>query len=301
MIRIVLPALVLLGLPFALSEFWLFIAIEVLAFALYAVSFNVLLGYGGMLSFGHAAFFGIGGYAAAIVMKKAGLPAGIAFAVVPLAALAVSALFAVVIGFFSVRRSGIYFAMLTFAFQMLLYTIALKATGITGGDDGMTGLKPPGALAKPFYYYYFALALVVPSLYVLYRLVGSPFGFTLRALRANPRRVQYVGVDVRAHQLATFVISGAFAGLAGAVFALSSGNVFPGWLNWTASATPIVMAVLGGVHSFLGPALGAAVYVVLEVLISGKTEYWPLAMGVIIIALVLLMPEGLSGFRRKPA
>ena len=301
MIRVVLPALVLLGLPFALSDFWIFIAVEVLAFALYAVSFNILLGYGGMLSFGHAAFFGIGGYAAAIVMKKAGLPAGIAFAVVPLVALAVSALFAVVIGFFSVRRSGIYFAMLTFAFQMLLYTIALKATGVTGGDDGMTGLKPPGALAKPLYYYYFALALIAPSLYVLYRLVGSPFGFTLRALRANPRRVQYVGVDVRAHQLATFVISGAFAGLAGAIFALSSGNVFPGWLNWTASATPIVMAVLGGVHSFLGPALGAAVYVVLEVLISGKTEYWPLAMGAIIVALVLLMPEGLTGFTRRKA
>jgi branched-chain amino acid transport system permease protein len=299
--RIAVAALVLLGLPFALSEFWLFIAIEVLAFALYAVSFNVLLGYGGMLSFGHAAFFGVGGYAAAILLKKAGLPPAVAFALVPVVALAVSALLALLIGFFSVQRSGIYFAMLTFAFQMLLYTLALKATGITGGDDGMTGLKPPGVLARPFYYYYYALALVVPSLYVLYRLVSSPFGFTLRALRSNPRRVQYIGVNVRAHQLATFVVSGAFAGLAGGLFALSTGNVFPGWLNWTASATPIVMAVLGGVHAFLGPALGAAVYVVLEVLISGKTEYWPLAMGVIIVVLVLLMPEGLSGFRRMPA
>ena len=301
MIRLALPAALLLGLPFVLSEFWIFIAIEVLAFALYAVSFNVLLGYGGMLSFGHAAFFGVGGYAAAILIKKAGLPAAIAFALVPFAALAVSAALALLIGFFSVQRSGIYFAMLTFAFQMLLYTIALKATPITGGDDGMTGLKPPGALAQPFYYYYFALALDVPALFLLHRLVSSPFGFTLRALRANPRRVQYVGVNVRAHQLATFVISGAFAGLAGAVFALSSGNVFPGWLNWTASATPIVMAVLGGVHSFLGPALGAAVYVVLEVLISGRTEYWPLAMGLIIVALVLLMPAGLSGFARRRA
>ena len=299
MMRLAIPAAILLGLPFALTEFWTFIAIEVLAFALYAVSFNVLLGYGGMLSFGHAAFFGIGGYAAAILMKKAGLPAGLAFALVPPAALVVSASLAVLIGLFSVQRSGIYFAMLTFAFQMLLYTVALKTTGITGGDDGMTGLKPPGMLGRAFYYYYFALALVVPSLYVLYRLISSPFGITLRALRANPRRVQYVGVNVRAHQLATFVVSGAFAGLAGALFALSSGNIFPGWLNWTASATPIVMAVLGGVHTFLGPALGAAVYVVLEVLISGRTEYWPLAMGVIIVVLVLLMPEGLTGFTRR--
>jgi branched-chain amino acid transport system permease protein len=292
-------AIVLLGLPLLLSEFWTFIAIEVLAFALYAVSFNVLLGYGGMLSFGHAAFFGVGGYAAAILIKKAGLPSGLAFALLPFAAMAVAAVFAALIGFFSVQRAGIYFAMLTFAFQMLLYTIALKATGLTGGDDGMTGLKPPGLLAQPFYYYYFALALVAPALYLLHRLVSSPFGYTLRALRANPRRVQYIGVDVRAHQLATFIMTGAFAGLAGGVFALSSGNVFPGWLNWTASATPILMAVLGGVHTFLGPAVGAAVYVVLEVLISGRTEYWPLAMGVVILVLVLAMPSGLAGLWQR--
>jgi branched-chain amino acid transport system permease protein len=289
-------AVALLVLPLALSDFWIFIAIEVLAFALYAVSFNVLLGYGGMLSFGHAAFFGVGGYAAALFLKNAGLPAGLGFALQPLVAMAIAAVSAAIIGFFSVRRAGIYFAMLTFAFQMLLYTIALKATGLTGGDDGITGLKPPGALAQPFVYYYFVLVLVGASLYALYRLVSSPFGYTLRALRSNARRVQYIGVDVRAHQLATFVVSGAFAGLAGALFALSNGNVFPGWLNWTASATPIVMAVLGGVHTFLGPALGAAVYVVLEVTISGRTEYWPLAMGIIILALVLLMPGGLTGF-----
>jgi branched-chain amino acid transport system permease protein len=289
----------LLALPLALTDFWIFIAIEVLAFSLYAVTFNVLLGYGGMLSFGHAAFVGVGGYAAALLVKQTGLSAALAFALVPAVAMAVAAAVAAVIGFFSVRRSGIYFAMLTFAFQMLLYTIALKATGFTGGDDGMTGLKPPGALARPLAYYYFALALVGAALYVLFRLVSSPFGYTLRALRSNARRVQYVGVDVRAHQLATFVVSGAFAGLAGAVFALSSGNVFPSWLNWTASATPIVMAVLGGVHTFLGPALGAAVYVVLEVLISGKTEYWPLVMGAVILALVLLMPEGLMGVVQK--
>jgi branched-chain amino acid transport system permease protein len=292
-------ALALLALPLALTDFWIFIAVEILAFALYAVSFNVLLGYGGMLSFGHAAFFGVGGYAAAILMKKAGLPAGVAFAALPLVAMLAAAGVAALVGFFSVRRAGIYFAMLTFAFQMLLYTVALKATGLTGGDDGMTGLKPPGLLAKPLAYYYFALALVGPALYVLYRLVSSPFGYALRALRANPRRLQYSGVDVRAHQLAAFIVTGAFAGLAGGIFALSSGNVFPGWLNWTASATPIVMAVLGGVHTFLGPALGAAVYVVLEVLISGKTEYWPLAMGVIILVLVLLMPEGLTGLAKR--
>lgn len=289
----------LLLLPLGLSDFWLFIAIEVLAFALYAISFNLLMGYGGMLSFGHAAFFGVGAYTGALLAKKAGVTSIWAFVLVMPGAMAVAALIAVVIGFFSVRRSGIYFAMLTFAFQMLLYTVALKAIGLTGGDDGMTGLRPPGLLAAPSNYYYFALAWVLPSVYALYRLVNSPFGLTLRALRNNPLRVQYVGVNVRSHQLITFVVAGAFAGLAGALFAFSSGNVFPGWLNWTASATPIVMAVLGGVQSFLGPALGAAVYVVLEVTISGSTEYWPLFMGLIIMVLVLVMPRGLVGLLER--
>jgi branched-chain amino acid transport system permease protein len=288
----------LVALPFGLTDFWIFISIEVLAFALYAVSFNILLGYCGMLSFGHAAFFGVGGYTAALIVKQSGLPHVIAVACLLLAAMLVSAAAALIIGFFSVRRTGIYFAMLTFAFQMLLYTIALKATPLTGGDDGITGFKPPGLLALPLAYYYFALSVTGAGLCVLHRVVSSPFGYTLRALRANAQRVQHLGIDVRAHRLAAFVLSGACAGLAGAVFALSNGNVFPGWLNWTASATPVVMTVLGGTTSFLGPALGAAVYVVLEVLISGRTEYWPLAMGIIILILVLLMPEGLTGLWR---
>jgi len=295
-----LAVAVLLALPLALSEFWTFIAIEILAFALYAASFNLLLGYGGMLSFGHAAFFGVGGYAVALLAKKAGLPYALAFVAAPF----VAAAFAGVIGYFSVRRTGIYFAMLTFAFQMLLYTVALKASALTGGDDGITGVRPPGLLGQTVLYYYFTLAVVAAALYGLHRLIGSPFGYALRALRANPRRVQFVGVDVRAHQWTTFVVAGGLAGLAGALFALVTGNVFPSWLNWTASATPIVMAVLGGIHTFWGPALGAAVYVVLEVVISGHTEYWPLAMGLIILALVLALPNGLAGWRslrRGPA
>lgn len=290
---------VLALLPFVLSDFWIFIAIEVLAFALYALSFNLLLGFGGMLSFGHAAFFGVGAYSAAIFFKRSGVDVVWMFTLAPLVAMAVSAAAAAVIGYFSVRRSGIYFSMLTFAFQMLLYTVAMKASGLTGGDDGLTGLKPPGALGQPLGYYFYALAWCLPSVYLLRRLVLSPFGLTLRALKDDALRVQYVGVHVRQHQWAAFVISGAFAGLAGALFAFSTGNVFPSWLNWTASATPVVMAVLGGVQSFYGAIVGAAVYVVLEVTVSGKTEYWPLVMGIVIVLLVLLMPTGLVGrFRR---
>lgn len=286
-------------LPCLLSDFWIFIAIEVLAFALYAMSFNLLLGVGGMLSFGHAAFFGLGAYSAAIFFKRSGLDMEWMFTLAPLVAIVVSATMAGMIGFFSVRRSGIYFSMLTFAFQMLLFTVAMKASGLTGGDDGITGLKPPGALGTPIGYYWYALAWCVSSVYLLHRLVHSPFGLTLRALKDDPLRVQYIGVNVRQHQWAAFVISGACAGLGGALFAFSTGNVFPSWLNWTASATPVVMAVLGGVQSFYGPVVGAAVYVVLEVMISGKTEYWPLAMGIIIVLLVLLMPTGLVGRFKK--
>ncbi len=279
--------------PMLASDFWLFIAIQALVFALYAVSFNLLLGYGGMLSFGHAAYFGLGGYAVGIFMVKLALPLWIGLAAAPL----VAAVAAAVVGFFSVRLSGIYFAMLTFAFQMLFYTIALKSTGVTGGDDGITGLVRPNALADPGALYLFVLAIVALALGCLYRIVVSPFGQTLRAVRENALRVQYLGVDVRVHRWATFVVAGAFAGLAGGLFALSTGSVFPGWLNWTASATPVVMAVLGGLRVFLGPVVGAIVYVGLETAISGYTEYWPLFMGGTIIALVLLLPAGILGLR----
>ena len=293
--------LALLGVPWLVSDFWVFIAVEVLAFALYALSFNVLLGYGGMLSFGHAAFFCFCSYSAALLFKRSDLDPTLVFTLMPLAAMGAAAVVAVLVGYFSVRRSGIYFAMLTFAFQMLLYTVVLKASGLTGGDDGITGLRPPGRLGTPMGYYLYALGITIPSVFVLYRIMHSPFGQTLRAIKDDTVRVQYVGVNVRQHQLLAFVISAAFAGLSGALFAFSTGNVFPAWLNWTASATPVVMAVLGGVQTFFGPALGAAVYVVLEVMISGKTEYWPMAMGIVIIFLVLIMPKGLIGLFKKKA
>ncbi len=281
------------AMPLLLSDFWLFVAIQGLAFALYAVSFNLLLGYGGMLSFGHAAYFGLGGYGVGILMAKLALPLWMGLVAAPL----VAAVAAALVGYFSVRLSGIYFAMLTFAFQMLFYTIALKATGLTGGDDGITGLVRPGALVDPGALYLFVLAIVALALGCLYRVVVSPFGQTLRAARENALRVQYLGVDVKAHRWTAFVIAGAFAGLAGGLFALSTGSVFPGWLNWTASATPVVMAVLGGLRVFLGPVVGAMVYVGLETMISGYTEYWPLFMGGTIIALVLLLPAGILGSR----
>jgi len=201
---------------------------------------------------------------------------------------------AAAIGYFCVRLTGIYFAMLTFAFQMLLYTVFLKSYGLTGGDDGITGFRAPGLLAHPRGYYAFAALVVAGAILFLYRVVTSPFGYALRALRANPTRTAYVGVDVRRHRWVAFVLAGAFAGLAGALLAVANGSVFPGWLNWTQSAVPVVMTVLGGIRRFGGPVVGAVVYVALETLVTGYTEYWPILMGAVIVVLVLLLPDGLT-------
>lgn len=290
---LVLVALAVLGAPYAVSKFWVFVAVEVFVFALYALSLNLLLGYGGMLSFGHPAFFGIGAYGVALLMKKAGVAMPVAFALAPV----VAAMAAGLIGYFCVRLTGIYFAMLTFAFQMLAYTVVFKSYAFTGGDDGITGLRAAGLLADPRAYYYFTAVLVAIAMFLLYRIVNSPFGYALRALRANPTRTQCVGVNVLFHRWLAFVLSGFFAGVAGALFALANGSVFPGWLNWTASAVPIIMTVLGGIHTFIGPVVGAAVYILLETIITGYTEYWPIIMGVIILMLVIALPNGLTSLR----
>lgn len=283
----------ILGVPYVVSEFWLFMAVEIFAFALYALSLNLLLGYGGMLSFGHPAFFGIGAYGMALLMKKAGVSMPVAFAMAPV----VAAVAAGLIGYFCVRRTGIYFAMLTFAFQMLTYTVVLKSRGLTGGDDGITDLRAPGVLGHPRGYYYFAAVLVSVAIFLIYRIVNSPFGYAARALRTNPTRTDYLGINVLFHRWLLFVLGGFFAGIAGALFALATGSVFPGWLNWTASAAPIVMTVLGGIRTFIGPVVGALVYVSLETIVTGYTEYWPIIMGAIILILVIALPNGLTSLR----
>jgi branched-chain amino acid transport system permease protein len=288
---------VALAAPFMVSDFWIFVFIEMLVFALYAVTFNLLLGYGGMLAFGHAAFFGIGAYSLAIMMKKLGigtLPAAIAAPVI-------SAVAAMIVGYFCVRLTGIYFGMLTFAFQMLAYTVVFKSYDLTGGDDGLSGIDAGGIAATPLGLYYLTLVVTAVALWLLWRLVHAPFGLALRAQRANDAKCLALGINVRLHRWLTLVIAAFFAGLAGALFALANHSVFPGWLNWTASATPIVMTILGGMHNFFGPVIGAVMYVLLQTWLTGMTEYWALFLGAAIIGLVILMPNGLTGFLRGRA
>jgi branched-chain amino acid transport system permease protein len=293
----VLFVAIALGAPLAVSDFWVFVFIEMLVFALYAVTFNLLLGYGGMLAFGHAVFFGIGAYALAIMMKKIGIDALTATVLAPI----VAAISGAIVGYFCVRLTGIYFGMLTFAFQMLVYTVVFKSYEVTGGDDGLSGIDAGGIAATPQAFYYLTLAVVAGCLWLLWRLVQSPFGLALRAQRSNDRKSLALGINVRLHRWVAIVIAAFFAGLAGALFALANHSVFPGWLNWTASATPIVMTILGGMHYFTGPIIGAVIYVLLQTWLTGITEYWALFLGASIILLVILMPNGLTGLLRRHA
>ncbi len=289
---VALPGVALaVALPFLVSDFWSFVAIQILVFALYAVSFNLLFGTAGMFAFGHAVFFGTGAYALAILMKRAG------FAPLPAALCAplVAAAWGALIALFCIRLTGIYLGMLTFAFQMLTYTVIFKSYAITGGDDGLSGLVIPGPLGTVHGFYFVALLTTAVSVWLIYRLVGSPFGLSLRALRINERKAIAVGVNVQLHRWLVFVVAAFFAGLAGALSALANHSVFPGWLDWSASATPIVMTILGGPQSFAGPMIGAAVYVLAQTWLTSATEYWALCLGTVIILVLLLMPRGIVG------
>jgi branched-chain amino acid transport system permease protein len=286
---IMLGVAVLLVLPPLVSDFWIFVFIQIIAFALYAVSFNLLLGYGGMLAFGYATFFGLGAYAFGVLLVKVDAGVFVSLVAAPFVAAAVGAL----IAYFCIRLSGIYFGMLTFAFQMLTYSVFLKSYDLAGGDDGLRGLVLPGVLGTPKGTYYFTLAVVAFCIFLLWRIVHSPFGVVLRAQRNNERKSLAIGINVGFHKWSAFVISSFFAGTAGVFWAIANQSVFPDWLDWRASAIPIVMTILGGTASFFGPIIGAALYVILQTVLTGYTEYWALFMGCLILIVVMMMPEGI--------
>src|SRR5262249_32849785 len=233
-------AIVVLALaPMVLPHFFLQLLTEIAIIGLFATAFNLLMGFGGMVSFGHAAYFALGAYAAALLVKKAGLSMFLAVPIAPLVAGAGALFF----GFFIVRLSHTYFAMLSLAFAQIVYTVIFKWKGLTGGDDGLLDVWPPPALKSPVAYYYFALAIVGVSLAASHAIVASPFGYALKAVRENPRRARFIGVNVRRHQLCTFALSGFFSGIAGALFAFYNGSVFPDFAYFTKSFEPLVVAL----------------------------------------------------------
>lgn len=284
--------IIVVALPLVLPGFFVILLTEIAIVGLFATAFNLLMGFGGMVSFGHAAYFALGAYAAALLVKRAQVPMLLALPAAPL----VAAAGALVFGFFIVRLTRTYFAMLSLAFAQIVFTVIFKWTSLTGGDNGLLNVWPPEPLKSPRAYYYFTIVIVGLSLLALHAVVHSPFGYALCAVRENPRRARFIGVNVRRHQLLAFVLSGFFSGLAGGLFAFFNGSVFPDFAYFTKSFEPLVVALLGGVQSFYGPLAGALGFKILEWMISRQWPvYWPLFLGSIVIVVIVLLPAGFVG------
>ncbi len=290
-------AALLVALPAFAGEYSLILLTDILVFALFAASLQFLMGPGGMASFGHAAYFGLGAYAAAIALLRFDLAMPLSLAAAPLAAALGAALF----GWFCVRLSGVYLAMLTLAFAQIAWSVAYQGGELTGGSNGLVGVWPADWLSSKAAYYYAALALCVPAIALLWRVAGSPFGYALRAARDSPLRAEALGIDVRRHQWGAFVLAGLFAGLAGGLFAFSKGSISPETLAVPRSVDALVMVLLGGVHSLAGPLWGAAAFTWLADAAARGFDYWRAALGAAILLLVLAFPQGLAGaFQRWP-
>jgi len=271
----------------------LFTRIVILAMA--AVSLNLIMGFGGMVSFGHAAYLGIGGYAIGILAKE-GINSG--FLQWPLA-LAMSALFALAVGALSLRTRGVYFIMITLAFAQMVYYIAIGLDRY-GGDDGMTIYKRSQFgdlinLSNKTAFYYLCLALLLLTVYVVWRIVNSRFGMVIQGARSNDRRMRAIGFPTYRYKLVCFVIAGTICGLAGALLVNHTVFISPAVMHWTRSGDLIVMAVLGGMGTVFGPVIGAVALLVLEEVLSGVTEYWQIIMGPIFLLVVLFARGGIDG------
>jgi branched-chain amino acid transport system permease protein len=285
--------------PLLPGKFWTHVSTEILILGLFAMSFNLLYGYMGQISFGHAAFFGVGAYASAMVFTRLKTAGGeiamLDFFLSLLAGPPLAAFAALVVGFFCVRLTGIYFAMLSLAFGELLFYIVFSWYSFTKGDDGIQGLLPPPFFQDPTNFYLLTLAIVALAAAVMWRITESPFGYAMRTLRDNQRRAAFLGTGVRAHMLANFVLAGAFAGLAGALWGPFSRSVNPVLLGWGESGIAVFMTLIGGGGAFIGPMLGSVVYTMLQAVVKMYTIYWPLTIGVVILLIVLFAPGGILG------
>ncbi len=290
--------------PCVVPVYWTMILTEVLIMALFAMSFNLLFGYSGLLSFGQAGFFGVGAYAAALCLTH-----GVSsLAVALLSSVLAAALVSAVIGYFCVRRDEIFFAMLTLGFGMMLFTVAHNWRELTGGSDGLPlfdipPLALPGlslSLFPPRNMYFFALGTAALGAWVLRRVVRSPFGLTLAAVRENKDRLAFVGADVRRVRLMAFILAGSLAGLAGGTFCLFNRMATPDFMHWAFSAKPVMMTILGGSGVFWGPAFGAAVFFLLEQLVTNLTDNWMIVLGAVLIPVVIFFPKGILGTAVDP-
>ena len=267
------------------------LALDIIVAILFAASLHFMMGPGGMPSFGHAAYFGLGAYGAALLFKTAGWPMMASMAAAPMLA----AFGAIVFGWFCVRLSGVYLAMLTLAFAQIVWSVVYQWDAVTGGSNGIIGIWPADWLSGKAYYY-FALVVVVAAVLVLRRLVFSPFGYALRATRDSALRADALGINVQKVQWTAFAIAGAFAGLAGALYVFSKGSTSPEVVAVGKSVDGLVMVLLGGVQALAGPVVGATVFTMLQDYVVGITQYWHALFGGVILVLVLAFPQGIAGF-----
>ena len=282
------------------QPYYLELARRVLIFAIAAVSLDLILGYGGMVSFGHAAYLGIGGYAVGILAFYGVTNGWLQLAV----AIGASALVALAIGAVSIRTSGIYFIMITLAFTQMLYYLGISLEEF-GGDDGMR-LKAKSALgfidlASPVQFYYFVLVLLLAAIWLTQRIVNSRFGIVMRAAKSNEARTRAVGFSPYPYRLLAFVISGAMGGIAGALLVNHTGYLTPDFMHWTRSGEILFMVILGGMGTPAGPLAGAAALLVLEDVLSSWTQHWQVILGPLLVLSVIFFRRGLSGIFQKDA
>jgi branched-chain amino acid transport system permease protein len=293
----VLAGLILLPLLGDRFPYATVLLVDILTAVLFAASLHFIMGPAGMHSFGHAAYFGLGAYGAALLLKSLALPMEAALAFAPL----VAGLGALVFGWFCVRLSGVYLAMLTLAFSQIAWSVVFQWDGFTGGSNGITGLWPSDRLSAGYAYYYLTLLLAVAGVLVLRRVIFSPFGYAMRAGRDSALRSDAIGIDVRRVQWVAFVVAGLFAGLAGALYAFSKGSIAPGVMAVGKSVDGLVMVLLGGVQTLAGPVVGAAAFTWLQDNALRATEYWRALLGGVILLLVVAFPQGLAGFASQAA
>jgi branched-chain amino acid transport system permease protein len=287
--------LLLLILPLFIPRFYVYILALIFVTSLLAMSLNLVVGHGGLFQFHHGVFYGVGAYTVALILKKTSLPMWTGFIAGPI----VAAVIGLIIGWFCVRLTRLYFGMLQISLGSLIWAIVFRWYSFTGGDDGIPGIPMPPFLSPSKNSYYFILIILVICLILMYMILKSPFGNTLQAIRDNPQRCEAVGINVMRYQLIAIVIATFFAGVAGVLFVVLERSVFPELLFWVLSLEIFVMCLLGGWFTFAGPMLGAGIIVTLRTFVGIFTEYWTLILGVLLILLIFFLPEGVMGYLQE--
>lgn len=298
-IILILSSVFLISAPYILPTYWLIILSEILIMGLFAMSFNLLMGYTGLLSFGHGAFFGTGAYVTALLLKYNFENIFLILAIGIIAAIGTSA----IVAYFSVKMDEIFFAMITLGFGMLFYTLGHNWTKVTGGSDGLPIFKLPNFnfLGKTVNFYtpesvYFLVVIsFFAGTFFLWAVINSHFGLILKSLRENKLRVMFVGGDVKRLRAFAFIISGGMSGMAGVLFGIFNNMATPEFMHWSFSARPVIMSILGGSGTFLGPVFGAGVFFILEQITIKFTENWMFFLGMILVFIVLFFPNGVLG------